>query len=157
MDKIRIGGIMPNAHLALINVSAVPDRPGIAASILRGLGEHDINVQFIVQCIDQNQRDQVAFCVDRDDLPMALQIVNDIAPHLAAGKVDAEPEVAVVSIFGPDFRERPGIAGTMFKALADYQINIKAISTSISTVSCVIELAQLELGLAALRQTFELP
>ena len=157
MEKIRIGGIMPNAHLALINVSAVPDRPGIAASILKGLGEYAINVQFIVQCIDQNQRDQVAFCVDRDDLPMALEIVNGIAPRLEAGQVDAESEVAVVSIFGPDFRERPGIAGTMFKALADFQINIKAISTSISTVSCVIDLAQLETGLDALKQTFELP
>jgi aspartate kinase len=157
VDKIRIGGIMPNAHLALINVSAVPDRPGIAASILQGLGEHDINVQFIVQCIDQNRRDQVAFCVDRDDLPTASEVVSDIALRLEAGKVDAEPEVAVVSIFGPDFRERPGVAGTMFRALADYQINIKAISTSISTVSCVIDLAQLESGLDALRQTFELP
>lgn len=157
MDKIRIGGIMPNAHLALINVSAVPDRPGIAASILQGLGEHDINVQFIVQCIDQNRRDQVAFCVDRDDLPTASEVVSGIALRLEAGKVDAEPEVAVVSIFGPDFRERPGVAGTMFRALADYQINIKAISTSISTVSCVIDLAQLESGLDALRQTFELP
>jgi aspartate kinase len=157
MEKIRIGGIMPNAHLALINVSAVPDRPGIAASILKGLGEYGINVQFIVQCIDQNQRDQVALCVDRDDLPMALEIVNGIAPRLEAGKVDAESEVAVVSIFGPDFRERPGIAGSMFKALADFQINIKAISTSISTVSCVIDLAQLETGLDALKQTFELP
>jgi len=157
VDKIRIGGIMPNAHLALINVSAVPDRPGIAASILQGLGEHDINVQFIVQCIDQNRRDQVAFCVDRDDLPTASEVVSGIALRLEAGKVDAEPEVAVVSIFGPDFRERPGVAGTMFRALADYQINIKAISTSISTVSCVIDLAQLESGLDALRQTFELP
>jgi len=157
VDKIRIGGIMPNAHLALINVSAVPDRPGIAASILQGLGEHDINVQFIVQCIDQNRRDQVAFCVDRDDLPTASEVVSSIALRLEAGKVDAEPEVAVVSIFGPDFRERPGVAGTMFRALADYQINIKAISTSISTVSCVIDLAQLESGLDALRQTFELP
>ena len=157
MDKIRIGGIMPNVHLALINVSAVPDRPGIAASILTGLGEYGINVQFIVQCIDQNQRDQVAFCIDRDDLPKALQIVNGIAPRLEAGQVDAVAEVAVISIFGPDFRERPGIAGAMFQALADYQINIKAISTSISTVSCVIDLAQLEPGLSALRQTFELP
>jgi aspartate kinase len=157
MDKVRIGGIMQNAHLSLITVSAVPDRPGIAASILNGLGERDVNVQFIVQCIDQNQRDQVALCVDRDDLPVAREVIANIAPHLEAGQVDAEPEIAVVSIFGPDFRERPGIAGTMFKSLAGQGINIKAISTSISTVSCVIDLSLLEAGLHALKQTFELP
>lgn len=157
MGKIRIGGIMQNAHLSLLNVTAVPDRPGTAALILNSLGKRDINVQFIVQCIDQNQQDQVALCVDRDDLPLALELVEKIAPELEAGKVSAQPEAAIVSIFGPDFRERPGIAGTMFQALADRDINILAVSTSISTVSCVIVSDALESALIALRDTFDLP
>jgi aspartate kinase len=157
MAKIRIGGIMQNAHLALLNVTAVPDRPGIAASILGQVGKRGINVQFIVQCIDQNQRDQVALCIDRDDMPAALEIVEAIAPKLEAGKVIAWPEVAIVSIFGPDFRERPGIAGTMFEALAKAGINILAISTSISTVSCVIGSEWIEQALSGLRDTFDLP
>jgi aspartate kinase len=157
MEKIRIGGIMQNAHLALLSVTAVPDRPGIAAAILSGVGDRKVNVQFIVQCIDQSQRDQVALCVDRDDIDTALEIVNQIAPEIEAGKVISQPEAAIVSIFGPDFRERPGIAGAMFKALADNGINILAISTSISTVSCVIASDHLEDALNALRATFDLP
>jgi aspartate kinase len=157
VDKIRIGGIMQNAHLSLLNVTAVPDRPGIAAAILSGLGARNINVQFIVQSIDQSDRDHVALCIDREDLQAALDIVNEIAPELEAGKVAARPEVAIVSIFGPDFRERPGIAGTMFDSLAQEGINILAISTSISTVSCVIESGGLEPALYALRDTFNLP
>jgi aspartokinase len=157
MDKIRIGGIMQNAHLSLLNVTAVPDRPGIAAAILSSLGGRGINVQFIVQCIDQNEQDQVALCVDRDDLSLALELVTHIAPELEAGKVVSRPEVAIVSIFGPDFRERPGIAGTMFQALAARKVNILAVSTSISTVSCVIEADGLEAALIALRDTFDLP
>lgn len=157
MTKIRIGGIMQNAHLALLNVTSVPDRPGIAAAILGGLGKQGVNVQFIVQCIDQNQRDQVALCVDRDDLSVAEAVVNGVAPELDAGKVVVNPAVAIVSIFGPDFRERPGIAGTMFEALANRGINIMAISTSISTVSSVIDSDDLEMALIALRETFDLP
>jgi aspartate kinase len=157
MGKIRIGGIMQNAHLALVNVTAVPDRPGIAAAILSELGKRGINVQFIVQCIDQNKQDQVALCVDRDDWQEAQDAVNRVAPELAAGKVISYPEVAIVSIFGPDFRERPGIAGIMFDALAAKGINIMAISTSISTVSCVIESDELESALNSLRETFDLP
>ncbi len=157
MDKIRIGGIMQNAHLSLLNVTAVPDRPGIAAAILNGVGGKGINVQFIVQCIDQSERDQVALCVDRGDLQTAMDIVHQIAPELEAGRVAAHPEVAIVSIFGPDFRERPGIAGTMFEALAGQKINILAISTSISTVSTVIDAEHLETALHALRETFDLP
>lgn len=157
MGKIRIGGIMQNAHLSLLNVTAVPDRPGIAASILGELGTRGINVQFIVQCIDQSQQDQVSLCIDRDDLPIALDAVSSVAPDLQAGQVIPFPEVAIVSIFGPDFRERPGIAGTMFEALAAEGINIMAISTSISTVSCVIESDLLEPALNSLRRTFDLP
>jgi len=157
MDKIRIGGIMQNAHLSLLNVTAVPDRPGIASAILGGLGEERVNVQFIVQCIDERQRDQISLCVDRDDLPTALQILDNVAPELEAAKVVSHPEAAIVSIFGPDFRERPGIAGTMFEALATEGINILAISTSISTVSCVIHSEHLEVALNALRDTFDLP
>jgi aspartate kinase len=157
MEKIRIGGIMQNAHLSLVNVTAVPDRPGIAAAILGELGKRGVNVQFIVQCIDQNKQDQVSLCIDRDDLQAALEAVNRVAPNLDAGQVIPYPEVAIVSIFGPDFRERPGIAGTMFDALANEGINIMAISTSISTVSCVIESDDLETGLDSLRLTFDLP
>ena len=157
MDKIRIGGIMQNAHLALLNVTAVPDRPGIAASILNSLGSRNVNVQFIVQCIDQNHQDQVALCVDRDDLPLAMQLVELVAPELPAGKLVSQPQVAIVSIFGPDFRERPGIAGTMFQALANRRVNILAVSTSISTVSCVIQSELLDTALLALRETFDLP
>lgn len=157
MEKIRIGGIMQNAHLSLVNITAVPDRPGIAAAILGELGKRGINVQFIVQCIDQNKQDQVSLCIDRDDLQAALEAVNRVAPNLDAGQVIPYPEVAIVSIFGPDFRERPGIAGTMFDALANEGINIMAISTSISTVSCVIESDDLETGLDSLRLTFDLP
>ena len=157
MGKIRIGGIMQNAHLSLLNVTAVPDRPGIAAAILGELGKRGINVQFIVQCIDQNRQDQVALCIDRDDWQAAQDAINRVAPELEAGKVISYPEVAIVSIFGPDFRERPGIAGIMFDALAAKGINIMAISTSISTVSCVIESDELEPALNSLRETFDLP
>lgn len=157
MDKIRIGGIMQNAHVSLLNVTAVPDRPGIAAAILGGLGQQGINVQFIVQCIDQNNRDQVALCVDRDDLPAAQDVLNRVVPGFESGRVIPQPDAAIVSIFGPDFRERPGIAGTMFEALAAQDINIMAISTSISTVSCVIQSDSLEAALNSLRRTFDLP
>ena len=157
MEKIRIGGIMQNAHVSLLNVTAVPDRPGIAAAILGRLGQQSINVQFIVQCIDQSNRDQVALCVDRDDLDAANDVLTRVVPGFDAGQVISHPEAAIVSIFGPDFRERPGIAGAMFKALADNGINILAISTSISTVSCVIESDSLETGLNCLRKTFDLP
>ena len=155
--KVKIGGIMKSTHLSEISVLGIPSRPGTAAVILGSLGKEGINVPFIVQALDENAQDHVVFCVDQDHLETALAIVNRVKDHIEAASVTSDPAVATVSIFGPDFRERPAIAGMMFQALASRGINILAISTSISTVSCVIDAEHLEQAVASLAETFDLP
>lgn len=157
MEKTRIGGIIRRAHLTQIEVLSVPDRPGVAAALLTALGKARINVQFIAQCIDAENRDHIVICVDADDAAQAMALVDQVSPQIGAGCIRVNQAVAILSIFGPDFRERPGIAGQMFDALASQGINILAISTSISTVSCVIHDADLEKAHQALLDTFELP
>jgi aspartate kinase len=157
VGKIKIGGVIRNSDLAKIGLMGIPDRPGVAGAILSSLGREGINVEFIVQCIDLNYNDHVVFCVARDDLESALAVLEKIKPELGAKEVVHEPEVAIVSIFGPDFRERPGIAGAMFNALASVGINILAISTSISTVSCVISARHASEAVGVIERTFDMP
>ena len=157
MQKIKVGGVIKNDCLASISVLAVKDQPGIAAAVLDALGQRNINVQFVVQVIDHELQDQMVLCVDRDDLSASLDAIESIRPGLQPAAVVANPNVGSVAIFGPDFRERPGIAAKMFRAIAARGVNILAISTSISTVTCVIELARLKDALAAIRDHFDLP
>ena len=157
MKKVKIGGVIRNSNLAKVGVMGIPDRPGVAGAILSALGREGINVEFIVQCIDLNGQDHVVFCVARDDLKTALDLLGKIRPQLGAKEVIHKPEVGIVSIFGPDFRERPGIAGAMFNALASAGINILAISTSISTVSCVINADRISDAVNVIEQTFDMP
>jgi aspartate kinase len=157
MKKVKIGGVIRNSNLAKIGIMGIPDRPGVAGAILSALGGAGINVEFIVQCIDLNYNDHVVFCVAQDDLETALFTLEQIKLQLGAKEVVHEPEVGIVSIFGPDFRERPGVAGAMFKALASVGINILAISTSISTVSCVIDAKRLSEAVRVIEQTFDMP
>ena len=63
----------------------------------------------------------------------------------------------MLSVFGPHLREKPKVPGVMFNALAGNGINVIAISTSISSVSCVIEAAYLDAAIQALQDTFEIP
>jgi aspartokinase len=155
--KTKVGGIIQNDQLAAVSVLAVKDRPGIAAAVLDAVGQRGLNVQFIVQVIDHEDHDQIVLCVDRTDLPASLEAIESIRGDLQPAAIKASPDVASVAIFGPDFRERPGIAGQMFRALADHGVNILAISTSISTVNCIIELSRLQDALAAIRERFDLP
>jgi len=157
MGTLKIGGIMQNANLSQVGVMSVPDRPGVAGTALRALGQAGINVQFIVQCIDLQNRDHIICCVAQEEGSKAVAALEKIKEQLGAQEVVLVPDVAVVSIFGPDFRQIPGIAGRMFSSLASVGINILAISTSISTLSCVIQADKLDAAMRALSETFELP
>jgi aspartate kinase len=155
--KTQIGGIMHSDGLAMIGVLAMPSRPGLAGNILSVMGGKDINVQFIVQLVDKKGNDHVVFCVERKDLDTALGLLADIKEEVSAQEIVHDASVGLVSIFGPDFRQRPGIAGQMFAALGEADINIQAISTSISTISCVIQATQVPEAVKTLQATFEMP
>lgn len=155
--KTQIGGIMHSDGLAMIGVLAIPSRPGMAGTILSAMGDNNVNVQFIVQTVDRDGNDHVVFCVDREDLDTALDLVAGIKAKVSAQDIVHDAAVGLVSIFGPDFRQRPGIAGEMFAALGRSDINIKAISTSISTISCVIEATDVPEAVKTLQNTFEMP
>jgi len=99
----------------------------------------------------------MVLCVDRVDLQPSLAAIEAIRADLQPAAVTARADVASVAIFGPDFRERPGIAGQMFRSLAAKGVNIFAISTSISTINCIIELPRLHDALRAIHEQFDLP
>jgi len=157
MSKIQIGGMMHRTGLAKLGMMSIPDRPAIVGRIMKALGADGVNVQFIVQCIDIQGNDHVVFCVDQEQMELAHDILENVREEMGAGTIIQRSNVALISVFGPDFRERPGIAGTMFSALGERRINILAISTSISTLSCVIDAGCLDDAVAAIEETFELP
>jgi aspartate kinase len=157
VSRIKIGGILQNNHLARISVMGVPGRLDTAAVLLNAIGQSDLNVQFVVQCIDQHQNDHIVLCVDRDDLGKALDAVSRVEGELGAGAVSHDPRVASVGIFGPDFRERPGIAGTFLAALTASGICFQATSTSVSTCTVLIAADVLPDAVEAIERAFELP
>jgi aspartate kinase len=155
--KIKIGGIIQKRNLARIGVMSIPDRPGVAGAIFSALGAKGINIPFIVHTIDLHNLDNIVICVARQDLTTALEALDTIKETVGAEEIAYDGEVGIVSMFGPHFGERPGIAGVMFSALASTGINILAISTSISSTSCLVDASDMDEAVQALEETFELP
>jgi aspartate kinase len=136
---------------------SVPDRPGIASALLNALGEKCVNVEFIVQSIDLKNRSHIILCVGQDMLEAALAVIEEVKSKLQPEEVICQRDVSMLSVFGPHFRDHPGVAGLTFSALASAGINILAISTSISTISCIIESEHLADAVEALQNAFEVP
>jgi len=155
--KIKIGGIIQKRDLAKIGIMSIPDRPGVAGAIFSALGARGINCPFIVHTIDLNSLDNVVLCVRQEDLAEALETLQAVKETVQAKDVIYEREVGMLTIFGPHFGERAGIAGTMFSALASAGINVLAISISISSLSCLVDASDMDMAAQTLLEVFERP
>ena len=155
--KVKAGGILKFRDLCLVGVMSAPDRPGLAAAIFGALAQAELNAQFIVQSIDLNSDSHVLFGVALEDRVQVMDLLAPIGSRLGARKVTELWPVAYLSVFGPDFRERPGIAGAAFGALGKAGINILVVSTSISTISCVVHQSDYDRAIKALADVFAFP
>jgi aspartokinase len=155
--KIKVGGIMANRGLATVSILSFPDRPDIPGMILHAVGNQNINIEFVVHDIDVEGNGNMTFCIDQKYLEVALEVLEDMKPLVEARGISYHPNVATISVFGPHFRERPMISGLMFNALGTAGINVLAISTSISSCSCVIQADQTEDAMRTLHETFDAP
>lgn len=136
-----VRGVTHDTHVAKIAVLGVPDVPGIAYKIFAALANANVDVDMIVQSIrnaDKNIIDMV-FTLAQPDLPVARKIVEEIGDKLKILGIVVEENVAKVSVVGAGMLGNPGIAATMFGALADAGINIEVISTSEISISCLIQ------------------
>lgn len=155
-DRKRVRGIAQEKNVAKITVIGVRDRPGVAATIFEPLGAAGISVDVIVQNIGRSGRTDLTFSVAESDLKAAEKLVKAAVKKVGATKVSSASGIAKLSIVGTGMLGTPGIAGRMFRALADAGINIEMISTSEIRITCLVARDQVEKGVRVLHKTFEL-
>jgi len=157
MDKIQIGGIMESDGRALIKILSVPDHASVVATLLEAMAEESVNIELLAQSFDLDDYGNLALVIDQKDLDRALRILEDIKPTIDAKVISYTPDVAVITVFSHHLREKPHIHGRMFSTMASAGIGSLAISTSISSVSCVIKGQHADAVLRALSETFHVP
>jgi aspartate kinase len=155
-ERQRVRGIAEETNVAKITVVGVPDRPGIAAAIFEPLGAAGISVDLIVQNIGRSRHTDLTFSVAESDLKAAEKLVKVAAKTFGAKRVVSAAGIAKLSIVGTGMLGTPGIAGRMFRALADAGINIEMISTSEIRITCLVARDQVQKGVRVLHKTFDL-
>jgi aspartate kinase len=157
MSKIAIGGMIETLDLVMVRVLGVRKGPGVAGLALTTLGGKGINVLCVVSSSDATDRENLTLALPKDALDQALGLLQTIKEEIEAERFEVQRNCCVFSIYGPHFSERPSIAGLMFKAMANAGIDIHAISTSVSTISCLIDQDDLESARQQIREAFLLP
>ena len=156
MEQPIISGIAFNRDEAKLTIRGVPDTPGVAFKILGPISAANIDIDMIVQNVAQDNTTDFTFTVGNVDYDKAIDVLKATAQDIGAGDVSGTTSIAKVSIVGVGMRSHPGVASTMFEALAKENINIQMISTSEIRVSVVIDEKYVELAVRALHTAFGL-
>ena len=157
MEQAVVSGIAFNRDEAKVSVLGVPDKPGIAYSILGAVADANIEVDVIIQNISKDGKTDFSFTVHRNDYARTVDLLKSkVLPTLGTDRIEGDTKICKVSIVGIGMRSHVGIASKMFRALSEEGINIQMISTSEIKTSVVIDEKYMELAVRALHRAFEL-
>ncbi len=157
VEKQNVTGIAYSRDEARISLTGIANVPGMSAKLFAPLADSNVNVDMIVQNVtEQGKETDITFTVPKADLERTLAVVERLKPELQYKSLHTDKNVAKVSAIGVGMRSHSGIAGTMFKALADKGINIIVITTSEIKISVLVEEAYVELAIRALHTAFGL-
>ena len=134
-----VTGVAYSKDDAKITLIGVEDRPGVAANIFEPLNEAQINVDMVIQNISSDQKTtDITFTIKRDELAKTESILKK-NKKIKYNDLTLNNKVAKVSIVGAGMVSTPGVTYRMFRALAEENINIIAISTSEIKLSVIID------------------
>ncbi len=156
MEQPVVTAVTHDESEAKITVTGVPDRPGLAARLFRGLADRNVNVDMIVQNTSLHGTTDISFTVPDEDLAVSTEVCKGLLGELGATGVDSDTDVARVSLVGAGMKTHPGVTALTFETLADRGINIEMISTSSIRISCMIRSSEVEEAVRALHTAFDL-
>jgi len=157
VEQQVVTGIAFSKDEAQISIRNVEDKPGIAAAIFGPLADSSVNVDMIVQNVSADGKTtDLTFTVPAADYQRSMDVIQKSKDTIGFQRVDGATDVAKVSVIGIGMRSHAGVAARAFKALAERNINIRAITTSEIKFSVLIDAAYTELAVRTLHSLYGL-
>jgi aspartate kinase len=141
-EVLKAVSLIRNQRLVTVEGRGMLGVPGVAARTFAAVASTGTSVPLITQASSEQS---ICFSVPAsvaDGVIAALEKV--FATELADHDIDriwATEDVAIVTVVGEGMRETPGVAGRVFAALGDGQINVIAIAQGSSEVSISLVVA----------------
>ena len=156
VERMLISGVAVDKDADRIAVIGLKDEPGIAFKVFDTLAKKNINVDVILQSIGRDGTKDISFTVNDSDLDDAVAALEANKARLTFQKIEANKEVAKLSIVGAGMMSNPGVAAKMFETLYNENVNINMISTSEIRVTVLINEKDAERAMNAVHEAFGL-
>ena len=156
MEGILVSGATIHEALAKIGLVGVENQPGNAARIFSRLSEAKVVINDIIQTEISADKANLSFTVGTSDLLAARETMEKIRNEVRYDEMFVREDIAEISVVGVGMRSHYGVATKMFKALADAQVNIDAITTSEIRISCLVDIKDARKAYTVVCDAFEL-
>lgn len=153
----NVSGVALDQDQASISIVDIPDRPGVAGTIMSALAKRNIVTDMIMQSSNSIIGvTTITFTVNTPDLLQSMSILEELKLQLGAKQVISDPDIAKVSLIGTGLARQPQIAATLFTTLGKNHINIKMISSGERKLTCVVSRHDAEKAARLIHEAFEL-
>ena len=155
MEQAIISAVTHSETDVVFTLTGIPDRPGVAAMIFDRVAQAQVNVDTIIQNVVHG-RAEMSFSVPAEDVAATNEAISSAQADLGVFAVEMNDRLGKVSLIGAGMRSHPGVAATMFRTLAELEINLEMISTSPIKISCMIDRDRIPEAVRALHEAFAL-
>jgi aspartate kinase len=157
VEQAIISGVAHDLSEARVTVVGVPDKPGEAAAIFRGIADAEVNIDMIVQNVSgATDRTDISFTLPKSDLATAMGALSKLQASVGFASLLSDEHIGKVSLVGAGMKSHPGVTATFFEALSTAGINAEAISTSEIRISVVCRDTDVPNAVRAVHDAFEL-
>ncbi len=153
-DRQAVSIVALKNDLGRVTLEDLPNRPGIQRDVFEKIAKAGISVDDIIQHEIETsgpalragseaparpgERCNLVFTLDKTDLQDVQPIVEGVIKSIGQGRTKIDLGLVKVSAIGVGMQSQPGVAATMFRALADAGITIANITTSEIKISCIM-------------------
>lgn len=148
-----------NVSLITLGGAGIVGVIGVAAKTFAAVAEVRANVLLISQASSGND---ICFIVESADAQRVVEALRrafaaDLVHHQVE-HITVDPLIAIVAVVGERMRGTPGIAGRVFSALGQDNVNVIAVAQGSSeyNVSFVVEARAMQTAVKAIHQEFDL-
>lgn len=156
MEDIVVSEVRLDTTQARVTIGNLPDDAGVAARVFGAVAEGGFMVDMIVQNMGHDGCATISFTVRRESVEQCVALIEASISGWPDASLSHAPEIAKLSVMGIGLRSHTGVGQTMFKALADANVNVDMINTSEIRISAVVSAGGGEAAHRALLDAFEL-
>lgn len=164
MEQSRaVSTVALKTDLGRVTLEDLPNIPGLQREIFERIAKAGISVDDIIQhevetgsASTPGERCNIVFTLDKTDLKDVQPIIDDALKSIGRGRSRVDLGLVKVSAVGVGMQSQPGVAATMFRALADAGVTIHNITTSEIKISCIVPKEHGQRALQVVHDAFNL-